>query len=272
MTDTSSPTATDTLVPTETSTPAPVDSRAVIGVDAVSNRAGELSVSWNAPSETPVDYRISWAPIDENFKTWTDLSGNAFPTSPSYMITGLDHGVLYKVSVRARYGGSSGPWTEPVEALVMDETIEQVHQLQQQQQVIEPPTDTPVPPTNTPVPPTDTPVPTNTSLPPTNTPVPLEISRDVTNVHLTSSQPGELTVTWNAPSDPPHDYRVMYSRVDEDYKTWRDSSGNAFPTSTSITLTGLDQGVRYKVKVRARYNGSSGDWSQQYEAEVASSG
>ena len=64
----------------------------------------------------------------------------------------------------------------------------------------------------------------------------------------------------------------MYARIDEDYKTWTDLSGNAFPTSTSITLTGLDQGVRYKVKVRARYNGSSGDWSQQYEADVASSG
>ena len=64
----------------------------------------------------------------------------------------------------------------------------------------------------------------------------------------------------------------MYARIDEDYKTWTDLSGNEFPTSASITLSGLDQGVRYKVMVRARYNGTSGDWSRQYEADVASSG
>ena len=42
------------------------------------------------------------------------------------------------------------------------------------------------------------------------------------------------------------------------YKTWTDLSGNAFPINISITFTGLDQGVSYKVKVRARYQGSVG--------------
>ena len=75
----------------------------------MSNSAGELTVSWNAPSDTPVDYRIAWARASESYKTWSDSSGNAFPTSPSYTITGLDHGTLYKVQVRARYSGSPGP-------------------------------------------------------------------------------------------------------------------------------------------------------------------
>lgn len=54
----------------------------------------------------------------------------------------------------------------------------------------------------------------------------------------------------------------MYARVEEDYKTWTDLSGNAFPTGNSVTLTGLNEGARYKLRVRARYqSGGSGDWS-----------
>ena len=304
------PPPTDTSIP-PTNTPAQVaDSRAVTNVQLASNRLGELTIAWNAPSDPPQDYRVSYAPIDENFKTWTDLSGNTFPTSAAITLTGLDQGVSYKVMVRARYQGSAGPWTDQVEALVMDATVAEIIQVEEIEQILEPPTDvpvptatntsvptatntlipptntplppsdTPIPPTNTPIPPTNTPVPptitpippTNTSVPPTNTPMPVVNSRDVTNVRLTSNRPGELNASWNAPSEPPHDYRVMYARIDEDYKTWTDLSGNAFPTSTSITLTGLDQGIRYKVKVRARYNGSSGDWSQQYEADLANSG
>ena len=79
---TSSPTATNSTEPTATDTsvpPTPVNNRAIAAVRMSSNHPGELHVSWDTPSETPVDYRISWAPIDENFKTWTDSSGNAFP-------------------------------------------------------------------------------------------------------------------------------------------------------------------------------------------------
>ena len=134
----------------------------------------------------------------------------------------------------------------------------------QQQQVVVPTeptaivgsdaTDTPVPPTDTPVPTaTDTPVPTAT-----HTPAPVANSRAVTNVQLASNQAGKLSISWNAPAEAPHDYRVMYAPIDESYKTWSDPSGNAFPTDTSITLSSLDQGVSYKVRVRARYNGSSG--------------
>ena len=119
------------------------------------------------------------------------------------------------------------------------------------------PTNTPAPTeTNTPLPvASNTPMPTatNTPVPPTNTPVQVANSRAVTNVQLASNRLGELTVAWNAPSDPPQDYRVSYAPIDENFKTWTDLSGNTFPTSASITLTGLDQGVSYKVMVRARY-------------------
>ena len=72
-----------------------------------------LEASWDAPSDTPKDYRVSWAKDGESFKAWTDLSANAFPTSPSYTITGLDAGVRYKVMLRARYHqGGSGDWSD----------------------------------------------------------------------------------------------------------------------------------------------------------------
>ena len=75
-------------------------------------------MSWDAPTETPRDYRISWARVGDNFLTWTDTSSNAFPTSPSYTITGLDQGVRYKVRVRARFDGPPGSWSDIVEAVV----------------------------------------------------------------------------------------------------------------------------------------------------------
>ena len=108
--------ATDAATKSAGATAKSVGGRAIGAVRLVSSQPGELEVSWDAPAETPRDYRISWARVGESFLTWTDLSGNAFPTSSSYTITGLEEGVRYKVKVRARYNGSSGPWTEPVEA------------------------------------------------------------------------------------------------------------------------------------------------------------
>lgn len=52
---------------------------------------------------------------------------------------------------------------------------------------------------------------------------------------------------------------------------WCREPGNAFPTDPSYTITGLDEGVRYKVRLRARYDeGGPGRWSEQFEAVVAS--
>ena len=75
-------------------------------------------MSWDAPARaTDRDYRLNWAPVDSEFPTWTDASGNAFPTGTSYTITGLQAGARYKVRVRVRYQGDSpGPWHDIVEA------------------------------------------------------------------------------------------------------------------------------------------------------------
>ena len=62
------------------------DARVIGSVRIESTQPGELVVSWDPPASTPGDYRLSWARVGENFLTWTDSRGNAFPTSPSYTI------------------------------------------------------------------------------------------------------------------------------------------------------------------------------------------
>lgn len=94
------------------------NSPAIGVVRVVSSQPGELEISWDAPANPPLDYRVNWARAGESFPTQLDEPGNAFPTSRSYMITGLVQGVRYQVRVHARYESSDGDWSEPVEALV----------------------------------------------------------------------------------------------------------------------------------------------------------
>ena len=54
--------------------------------------------------------------MDESYLTWTDRTGNAFPTDPAHTITGLEGGETYKVKVRATYEGTSGDWSDGVTA------------------------------------------------------------------------------------------------------------------------------------------------------------
>ena len=66
----------------------------------------------------PSDYRVMWAPEGESYKTWSDLSGNAYPESSSLVLEGLDADRVYRVQVRARYYDGrgkrlwSGPWSD----------------------------------------------------------------------------------------------------------------------------------------------------------------
>ena len=66
--------------------------------------AGELIVSWDEPTSAPLDYRVSWAPEGESFKATNQTEWNAYPTTNTLTITGLEAGASYKVKVRARYG------------------------------------------------------------------------------------------------------------------------------------------------------------------------
>ena len=97
---------------------APQDSRSIGAVRVTSPRPGALEVSWDAPADAPLDYHLNWAHAGERFLTARDDPGNAFPTTASYLIAGLDQGVRYQVRVRARYQGSESDWTAPAEAVV----------------------------------------------------------------------------------------------------------------------------------------------------------
>ena len=198
-----------------------------------SGAPGELTITWDAPSDALADYRVAWARADLPWLSW-DASdethrGSSYPggADTSLTLTGLTGGETYKVRMRSRYNpgtsdGWSGPWTDEV-----------------RQRVTAAATATPVP---------------------TAAPTPAPPSDAVTNLRLSSDAPGELTITWDAPSDAPADYRVAWARDDLSYLSWNASDethrGSSYPdgADTSLTLTGLTGGETYKARMRSRYN------------------
>ena len=47
----------------------------------------------------------------------------------------------------------------------------------------------------------------------------------ITGLTLTSNAPGTLTVSWDAASPIPTDYRVDWAKSDEDYQSWKVNEG-----------------------------------------------
>ena len=76
---------------------------------------------------------------------------------------------------------------------------------------------------------------------------------------LAGDEAGELDITWNAHSQATKtlsDYRVTWTPDGADFKAPGETNWNAFPTTNRLTVTGLDAGETYQVKVRARYDDS----------------
>ena len=94
-------------------------------------------------------------------------------------------------------------------------------------------------------------------------------SRDIGRIILTSTAPGTMEASWVAPSEAPANYRISWAKVGDPYLTWTDSTGNAFPTDLAHTITGLEAGETYNVKVRASYSGTAGDWSGDVTITIA---
>ena len=126
-------------------------------------------------TDPPRDYRVTWAPVDDRFRTWLDPSINAFPMTSPYTITGLDPCRRYMVRVRARYEkGPYGHWSRVAEA----GAAPNAHKVTAADAQI-----------------------------PKAAPADSAPFRQVVALNLVCSQPGELTVSWDAPDDSgqPHD-------------------------------------------------------------------
>ncbi len=227
--------------------PDPRGPRDIGSITLASPAPGAIQASWEPPTEDPADYRISWAKAGDSYLTWTDLTGNAFPTDPSLTITGLEEDGEYKVKIRARYGGTSGDWSGELSITVAGSA----------------PADRPPVPVD---PPENTT--TTTVLDPPDPRGP----RDIGRITLASSAPGAIQASWEPPAEDPADYRITWAKAGDSYLTWTDLTGNAFPTDPSWTIAGLEEDGEYKVKIRARYGGTSGDWSGEATIRVAGTG
>ena len=77
----------------------------------------------------------------------------------------------------------------------------------------------------------------------------------ITGLTLTSDTPGTLTVSWDAASPTPTDYRVDWAKSDEEYTSWKVDDGHKYPapTATTATIADLEHDTEYKIRMRARY-------------------
>ena len=78
----------------------------------------------------------------------------------------------------------------------------------------------------------------------------------ITGLALSSDSPGTLVVSWDTPSPAPTDYRVDWAKSGESYQSYKVDEGHVYPEGsvTTVTITDLEAGTEYKVRMRARYN------------------
>ena len=199
---------------------------AVVNLQLSSTSAGELTVSWDAASPVPTDYRIDWAKSGEDYQSWTVDEGHKYPdpSATTATIADLDHDTEYQIRMRARYykgehlGNSwGGPWAEATITVTGE------------------PAETPTPEPS---------------------PEPTPEAGTIETLTATDDDAGQLVLTWSAPAAPnatPTDYHVSWAKSTEDYPADTTTDGNAHSTTATYTLAGLDYDTDYNVRVRARY-------------------
>ena len=199
---------------------------AIANLQLTSTTAGELTVSWDAASPVPTDYRIDWAKSGEDYQSWTVDEGHKYPdpSATTATIADLDHDTKYQIRMRARYykgehmGKSwGGPWEEATITVAGE------------------PAETPTPEPS---------------------PDPTPAAGTIDALATTDDDAGQLVLTWSAPAAPnatPTDYHVSWAKSTEDYPADTTTDGNAHSTTATYTLAGLDYDTDYNVRVRARY-------------------
>ena len=201
---------------------------AIAGLTLTSDSPGTLTVSWDAASPVPTDYRVDWAKSTEDYQSWKVDDGHVYTaeTATTTTITDLSHDTEYKIRMRARYyrgehEGKSwgGPWATATITVAGE------------------PAETP-------------------------TPEPVQEEESTTaagtieTLTATDDDTGQLVLTWGSPAAPnatPTDYHVSWAKSTEDYPADTAEAGNDHPTDTTLTLTGLDFDTDYNIRVRARY-------------------
>ena len=246
---------------------------AITGLTLTSEAPGTLTVSWEATSPIPTDYRVDWAESDEDYQSWKVDEGHKYPapTATAVTITDLEHDTEYKIRMRARYyrgehEGKSwgGPWAtatitvagEPTETPTPEPVEEEPAETPTPEPVEEEPVEEePVKKEPGQQPPRDDqtrddPAPEDTT-PPAGT---------IDTLAATDDDTGQLVLTWEAPAAPnddPTDYHVNWAKSTEEYPANTAEAGNAHPDSTTHTLVGLEYDTDYNIRIRARY--SDGD-------------
>ena len=159
-----------------------------------------------------------------------------------------EHDTEYKIRMRARYyrgehEGKSwgGPWAAATITVAGEPAETPTPEPVKEEPVQQPPRDDPAP---------DDPAPEDTT-PPAGT---------IDTITATDAA-GQLLLTWTAPAAPdadPTDYHLNWAKSAEDYPADTAEAGNAHPTTTTHTLTGLEYDIRLQHQSkRARY--SDGD-------------
>ena len=220
------------------------DPGAVSNLQLTSTTAGTLTVSWDAASPTPTDYRIDWAKSTEDYQSWKVDDGHVYTaeTATTTTITDLSHDTEYKIRMRARYykgehmGKSwGGPWATATITVAGE------------------PAETP-------------------TLEPVQEEESTTAAGTIETLTATDDATGQLVLTWEAPAAPnatPTNYHVNWAKSTEDYPADTAEAGNDHPTTTTHTLAGLDYATDYNVRVRARYtdgenaaNPWNGPWTE----------
>ena len=92
-------------------------------------------------------------------------------------------------------------------------------------------------------------------------------------VVATGDAAGKLDLTWDAhpqTSKTLQDYRVTWAPDGEAFRPNSETEWYAYPTTNEVTVTGLDAGETYKVRVRARYDDNKkSHWSDVVTGQAA---
>ena len=217
----------ESITVSTTTAPAP----AAPSLAAPTAHANRITVTWTAPatSESITGYELQWRSGTD--MAWIPVTGIA-SSATSYTIHGLQPEVAYQVRVRALFAMIDGAWSD----------------------VVTVPT-APATPT--------TPPPATPTAPPPATPTapPSQGTADFsTGVCLKNTHPNSITVTWTAlaTKEPVTGYELQWRPLFYGTDWYR--VNDIASTENSYTLTGLQLGFFFLVRVHAWHGNDAGPW------------